>query len=123
MTTLAPNEDGERGAIVNTGSVAAEDGQIGQVAYSAAKAGIKGMTLTIARDLSSESIRINTILPGIMATPAMLGVKTCAPAIFEGLSASIPATSGMRGAAAPVTSIVLKRLDALRPGGASRRKT
>ncbi len=90
MTSLEPNEDGERGAIVNTGSVAAEDGQIGQVAYSAAKAGIKGMTLTIARDLSSEGIRVNTILPGIMATPPMLGVKTRAPAIFESLSASVP---------------------------------
>lgn len=90
MLTLEPNEDGERGAIVNTGSVAAEEGQIGQVAYSAAKAGIKGMTLTIARDLSGEGVRINTILPGIMATPPMLGVKTRAPQIFEGLAASVP---------------------------------
>ena len=90
MTSLEPLEDGERGAIVNTGSVAAEDGQIGQVAYSAAKAGIKGMTLTIARDLSSEGIRVNTILPGIMATPPMLNVRNRAPAIFEGLSASVP---------------------------------
>ena len=60
------------------------------MAYSAAKAGIKGMTLTIARDLSSEGIRINTILPGIMATPPMLGVKTRAPQIFDGLTASVP---------------------------------
>jgi NAD(P)-dependent dehydrogenase (short-subunit alcohol dehydrogenase family) len=90
MATLDRFEDGDRGAIVNTGSVAAEDGQIGQVAYSAAKAGIKGMTLTIARDLSSEGIRINTILPGIMATPPMLGVKTRAPQIFDGLTASVP---------------------------------
>ena len=90
MLTLDVLEDGDRGAIVNTASVAAEDGQIGQVAYSAAKAGIKGMTLTIARDLSSEGIRINTILPGIMATPPMLGVKTRAPQIFDGLSASVP---------------------------------
>ena len=90
MLTLEPGVDGERGAIVNTGSVAAEEGQVGQVAYSAAKAGIKGMTLTIARDLANEGIRINTILPGIMATPPMLGVKTRAPQIFEGLAASVP---------------------------------
>jgi len=90
MATLEPNEDGERGAIVNTGSVAAEDGQIGQVAYAAAKAGIKGMTLVIARDLSNEGIRVNTILPGIMATPPMLAVKDRAPQIFEALSKSVP---------------------------------
>jgi NAD(P)-dependent dehydrogenase (short-subunit alcohol dehydrogenase family) len=90
MASLDVNEDGERGAIVNTGSVAAEDGQVGQVAYSAAKAAIKGMTLTIARDLSNEGIRINTILPGIMATPPMMGMKDRAPAIFENLSKSVP---------------------------------
>jgi len=90
MATLDPNEDGERGAIVNTGSVAAEEGQVGQVAYSASKAAIKGMTLTIARDLSNEGIRINTILPGIMATPPMLAVKERAPAVFEGLAKSVP---------------------------------
>jgi NAD(P)-dependent dehydrogenase (short-subunit alcohol dehydrogenase family) len=90
MATLEPDHDGERGAIVNTGSVAAEEGQVGQVAYSAAKAGIKGMTLTIARDLANEGIRINTILPGIMATPPMLMMKERAPAIFEGLSKSVP---------------------------------
>ena len=90
MATLEPDEDGARGAIVNTGSVAAEDGQVGQVAYAASKAAIKGMTLVIARDLANEGIRINTILPGIMATPPMLGVKTRAPAIFDSLSASVP---------------------------------
>jgi len=90
MATLEPNEDGERGAIVNTGSVAAEEGQIGQVAYSAAKAGIKGMTLVIARDLSNEGIRVNTILPGIMATPPMLAVKDRAPQVYEGLAKSVP---------------------------------
>jgi len=90
MATLEPGEDGERGAIVNTGSVAAEDGQVGQVAYAAAKAAIKGMTLVIARDLANEGIRINTILPGIMATPPMLSVRTRAPAIFESLSKSVP---------------------------------
>ena len=91
MMTLEPlSEDGDRGAIVCTGSVAAQDGQIGQVSYSAAKAAIAGMTLTIARDLSSEGIRINTILPGIMATPPMLAMKDQAPDVWAGLNASVP---------------------------------
>ena len=63
--------DGERGVIINTASAAATEGQMGQAAYSAAKAGIVGMTLTIARDLSREAIRVNTIQPGIFDTPAM----------------------------------------------------
>jgi len=71
MLSLPLLEDGDRGAIVNTASVAAEEGQIGQVAYTASKAGIVGMTLTIARDLSSEAIRVNTILPGIFDTPLL----------------------------------------------------
>jgi NAD(P)-dependent dehydrogenase (short-subunit alcohol dehydrogenase family) len=91
MLTLPPlSDDGDRGAIVNTGSVAAQDGQIGQVAYSAAKAAIAGMTLTIARDLAGEGIRVNTILPGIMATPPMLAVKERAPKIWDGLTNSVP---------------------------------
>ena len=73
MLTLDPMEDGERGAIVNTASVAAEDGQMGQAAYSASKGGVVGMTLPIARDLASESIRVNTILPGIFDTPLLAG--------------------------------------------------
>ena len=71
MLTLDPLENGDRGAIVNTASVAAEDGQIGQVAYSASKAGVVGMTLPIARDLMNEGIRVNTILPGIFETPLL----------------------------------------------------
>jgi NAD(P)-dependent dehydrogenase (short-subunit alcohol dehydrogenase family) len=71
MLTLPPLPDGDRGAIVNTASVAAEDGQIGQVAYTASKAGIVGITLTVARDLASEGIRCNTILPGIFDTPLL----------------------------------------------------
>ena len=73
MLTLDPQEDGDRGAIVNTASVAAEDGQMGQAAYSASKGGVVGMTLPIARDLASESIRVNTILPGIFDTPLLAG--------------------------------------------------
>lgn len=71
MMTLDPLDDGDRGVIINTASVAAEDGQIGQVAYSASKAGVVGMTLPIARDLSGEAIRVNTILPGIFETPLL----------------------------------------------------
>lgn len=70
MMTLEPI-DGERGVMINTASAAATEGQIGQAAYSAAKAAIVGMTLTIARDLSREGIRVNTIQPGIFDTPAM----------------------------------------------------
>ncbi|MDB5430163.1 MAG: short-chain dehydrogenase/reductase [Caulobacter sp.] len=87
MMSLEPLADGERGAIVNTASVAAEEGQVGQVAYSSSKAGIVGMTLNVARDLMGEGIRINTILPGIMDTPPMRGVP---PQVLAGLSASVP---------------------------------
>ena len=74
MLDLAPGPDGERGAIVNTASVAADDGQIGQAAYSASKAGIVGMTLPIARDLMNDGIRVNTIQPGIFETPLLMGL-------------------------------------------------
>jgi NAD(P)-dependent dehydrogenase (short-subunit alcohol dehydrogenase family) len=87
MLSLPVLEDGDRGAIVNTASVAAEDGQIGQVAYTASKAGIVGLTLTVARDLSSEAIRVNTILPGIFDTP-LLG--RAAEHVKAGLAASVP---------------------------------
>jgi NAD(P)-dependent dehydrogenase (short-subunit alcohol dehydrogenase family) len=87
MMTLEPLADGERGAIVNTASVAAEDGQIGQAAYSASKGGVVGMTLPIARDLSGEGIRVNTILPGIFDTPLM----NAAPQnVKDALAASVP---------------------------------
>ncbi|MEQ1547838.1 MAG: SDR family NAD(P)-dependent oxidoreductase [Chakrabartia sp.] len=87
MMTLEPLEDGERGAMVNTASVAGEDGQMGQVAYSASKAGVIGMTLPIARDLMSEGIRINTILPGIFETPLMMGAPQN---VKDALAASVP---------------------------------
>ena len=87
MLTLAPLDDGERGVIVNTASVAAEDGQMGQAAYSASKGGVVGMTLPIARDLMSEGIRVNTILPGIFNTPLM----NAAPQnVKDALAASVP---------------------------------
>jgi NAD(P)-dependent dehydrogenase (short-subunit alcohol dehydrogenase family) len=70
-----PNAGGERGVIINTASVAAYDGQIGQAAYSASKGGIVGMTLPIARDLSRSGIRVMTIAPGIFETPMLLGMS------------------------------------------------
>ena len=87
MLTLDPMEDGERGAIVNTASVAAEDGQMGQAAYSASKGGVVGMTLPIARDLMGEGIRVNTILPGIFETPLMQGAPQN---VKDALAASVP---------------------------------
>jgi NAD(P)-dependent dehydrogenase (short-subunit alcohol dehydrogenase family) len=74
MSGTAPNADGERGVIVNTASVAAFDGQIGQAAYSASKGGIVGMTLPIARDLARDGVRVVTIAPGLFLTPLLLGL-------------------------------------------------
>lgn len=74
MADATPLEDGERGVIVNTASVAAYDGQIGQAAYAASKAGVAGMTLPIARDLARSGIRVMTIAPGIFETPMLLGM-------------------------------------------------
>ncbi len=74
MAENEPNEDGERGVLINTASIAAFEGQIGQVAYTAAKAGIAGMTLTMARDLGSLGIRVNTIAPSLFATGLTAGV-------------------------------------------------
>jgi len=74
MLKNTPNAAGERGVIVNTASVAAYDGQIGQAAYSASKGGIVGMTLPIARDLSREGVRVVTIAPGLFLTPLLSGM-------------------------------------------------
>jgi NAD(P)-dependent dehydrogenase (short-subunit alcohol dehydrogenase family) len=88
MLSLEPlDANGERGVIINTASVAAEDGQMGQAAYSASKAGVVGMTLPIARDLMGEGIRVNTILPGIFDTPLMQGAPENVKAA---LAASVP---------------------------------
>jgi NAD(P)-dependent dehydrogenase (short-subunit alcohol dehydrogenase family) len=87
MLTLDPLQDGERGVIVNTASVAAQDGQTGQAAYAASKAGVVGMTLPIARDLMNEGIRVNTILPGIFATPLLMALPD---AVLQSLAASVP---------------------------------
>jgi NAD(P)-dependent dehydrogenase (short-subunit alcohol dehydrogenase family) len=82
-----PPDDGERGAIVMTSSVAAFDGQIGQIAYSASKAAIVGMTLCAARDLADLQIRVNTIAPGTFDTPLLARFS---PEIKAGLAASVP---------------------------------
>ncbi|OYD60240.1 UNVERIFIED_ORG: NAD(P)-dependent dehydrogenase (short-subunit alcohol dehydrogenase family) [Burkholderia sp. CF145] len=87
MLTLEPLEDGERGVIVNTASVAAQDGQMGQAAYSASKAALTGMTLPIARDLMSEGIRVNTVMPGIFDTPLM---QAAPDTVKAALAASVP---------------------------------
>ena len=82
-----PMEDGERGAMVFTASVAAFDGQVGQQAYSASKAGVAGMTLPMARDLAQHGIRVCTIAPGLFATPLL---RTLPEPIQASLAASIP---------------------------------
>ena len=87
MQGQAPGEDGERGVIVNTASVAAFEGQIGQAAYSASKGGVVGMTLPMARELSRFGIRVMTVAPGIFWTPMVDGMSE---AVQQSLSASIP---------------------------------
>jgi NAD(P)-dependent dehydrogenase (short-subunit alcohol dehydrogenase family) len=87
MMSLDPTEpDGERGIVINTASVAAQDGQIGQVAYSASKGGILSMALPMARDLAREGIRVNTILPGFYETPIYEQMK---PEVKENLQAHL----------------------------------
>ncbi|HET6632344.1 MAG TPA: SDR family NAD(P)-dependent oxidoreductase [Rhodanobacteraceae bacterium] len=87
MQENEPGDDGERGVIVNTASVAAWEGQIGQAAYSASKGGVVGMTLPMARELARFGIRVATIAPGIFWTPMVDGMP---PDVQESLSASIP---------------------------------
>lgn len=87
MSKGTPNAGGERGVIVNTASVAAYDGQIGQAAYSASKGGIVGMTLPIAREVARYGIRVMTIAPGIFETPMLLGMP---PEIQEALGKMVP---------------------------------
>ena len=87
MQHNAPGEDGERGVIINTASVAAYEGQIGQAAYSASKGGVVAMTLPMAREFARIGVRVMTIAPGIFWTPMVDGMP---PAVQESLSASIP---------------------------------
>jgi NAD(P)-dependent dehydrogenase (short-subunit alcohol dehydrogenase family) len=87
MEKLEPLEDGERGVIINTASVAAFEGQIGQAAYGASKAGVAGMTLPVARDLMNMGVRVNTIAPGIFWTPMMAGMDQ---KVQDALAAMVP---------------------------------
>ena len=87
MAKNEPNEGGERGVIVNTASVAAFDGQVGQAAYAASKSGVAGMTLPIARDLARNGIRVMTIAPGIFETPMLLGMPK---EVQDSLGAMVP---------------------------------
>jgi len=87
MMRNVPAETGERGVIVNTASVAAYDGQIGQAAYAASKAGIVGMTLPIARDLARHGIRCMTVAPGLFGTPMLFGMPQ---EVRDALAASVP---------------------------------
>lgn len=87
MADLDPMTDGEKGVIINTASVAAEDGQIGQAAYSASKGGVLAMGLPIARDLMNEGVRVNTILPGVFKTPM---VAMMPPNVQDALGAQVP---------------------------------
>ena len=87
MARGAPNADGERGVIVNTASIAAYDGQIGQAAYAASKAGVAGLTLPVARELARSGIRVVTIAPGLFETPMM---GTLPPEVQDALGKSVP---------------------------------
>lgn len=115
MMTLEGQEDGERGAMVVTSSVAAEDGQIGQVAYAASKAAVMGMTLPIARDFMQEGIRINAIQPGIFATPLLAGLPEKAQ---EALAAAVPFPKRL-GKPEEYASLVLMMLETGYFNGAS----
>lgn len=84
------NDDGERGAIILTSSAAAQDGQVGQVAYGSLKAGVNGLVLPMARDLMELGIRVNSIMPGIFATPPMLRFKDYNEKMWDALNASVP---------------------------------
>lgn len=87
MAATDPLEDGQRGVVVNTASIAAYDGQVGQAAYSSSKGGIVGLTLPAARDLAQHGIRVNTIAPGIVETPML---ATVSEEFRAGLAAGVP---------------------------------
>lgn len=102
MSQSEPNEAGERGVIVSTASVAAYDGQIGQVAYAASKGGVVAMTLPIARELARSGIRVMTIAPGIFETPMLLGMP---PEVQDALGKMVPFPSRL-GKPAEYASLV-----------------
>src|SRR3546814_11132578 len=87
MATREPNTDGERGVIVNTASVAAFEGQIGQAAYSASKGGVAALTLPAAREFARIGVRVLAIAPGLFATPMLLGMSQ---PVQDSLATSLP---------------------------------
>lgn len=103
MSTLDPFEDGERGVIVNTASIAAYEGQIGQSAYAASKAGVVGMTLPAARELARFGVRVMTIAPGLFETPMLAALPQEAR---DSLGASVPYPARL-GQAAEYAALVL----------------
>jgi NAD(P)-dependent dehydrogenase (short-subunit alcohol dehydrogenase family) len=107
MAKLEPLADGERGVIVSTSSVAAYEGQIGQVAYAASKAGIVGLTLPAARDLARSGIRVLGVAPGLIATPMMLNLP---PDIQKSLGESVPFPQRL-GHAHEVSRLVLHMIE------------
>ena len=102
MQHNAPGEDGERGVIVNTASIAAYEGQIGQAAYSASKGGVIGMTLPMAREFARIGVRVMTIAPGVFHTPMVDGMP---PNVYESLCAQVPYPSRL-GTSAEFADVV-----------------
>jgi NAD(P)-dependent dehydrogenase (short-subunit alcohol dehydrogenase family) len=118
MVTLpALSPDGERGVIINTASVAAEDGQIGQVAYAASKGGVASLTLPVARDLARDGVRVCSILPGLFETPMFAGLSEEAR---NSLAAAVPFPSRL-GAPSEYASLALEICQNTMLNGASMR--
>jgi NAD(P)-dependent dehydrogenase (short-subunit alcohol dehydrogenase family) len=107
MSTNEPNQEGERGVIINTASVAAFEGQIGQVAYSASKGGIVGMTLPVARELARYGIRVVTIAPGLFGTPLLAGLPEPAR-ISLGQQVPFPSRLGRPGEYAALAKHIIE---------------
>jgi NAD(P)-dependent dehydrogenase (short-subunit alcohol dehydrogenase family) len=104
MAALDRLPTGERGVVISTASIAAQEGQIGQAAYAASKAGVLGLALPVARDLAGEGVRVNTILPGLFETPMMASLPD---AVQQSLAASVPFPARL-GAGAEYASLVVE---------------
>ena len=121
MGKLEPQDDGERGVIVSTASVAAFEGQIGQAAYAASKGGVAALTLPAAREFARSGIRVLTIAPGIFGTPMLLGMPQ---AVQDALAAKVPFPSrlGTPEEYAKLVMHILDNVDAQRRGHPPRRR-